>query len=210
MKWLSLGSVLVLGALLAGCRAESVELTVSYEDVAAAIKGEKVTVPFEAVFSQFGNLGDDQKAEIDALATVVSKHMNVEDFEIGTAENKVVVTVEGEIPITTSETESSPYYVLVTKDGTFNGFATVQVALGRKFQAMQREMRAINFILAPEAFHPTKLKIKAKGKDIMAPAVEVDGTTHLLFSAQAKERLTLNYVGGPYERVGAGFYIKVD
>ena len=69
-------------------------------------------------------------------------------------------------------------------------------------------MQSINFMLAPSEYHPVKFKLKGSGVQILAPAVEVDGKSHLLLNTQIDGKLKLLFKGGVFESTGAGFFFK--
>ena len=63
-------------------------------------------------------------------------------------------------------------------------------------------------MLAPSEYHPVKFKLKGSGVQILAPAVEVDGKSHLLLNTQIDGKLKLLFKGGVFESTGAGFFFK--
>jgi hypothetical protein len=195
---------------LAGCKADSVELKISEGDVMAALKGKEVSVPFEAVFSNPGPQTDDKKAQLEAIGKILTSHMQIDDFEVENVDDGFVVKIAGEIPVVATKSNSMPYYVSVGRSETIPGFAQVQVATGSDFERMQSDVQSISYSLAPDAFHPTTINFEAEDKRIVAPAVEVDGDTFLLLDTKVHKRISLHYSGGPYEQVGAGFFMQTE
>ena len=89
-----------------------------------------------------------------------------------------------------------------------NGAYLVQLRTGNDFDRMEREMQAINFMLAPDAFHPTRIRLRGDDQfEIIAPGAQVDGSYHLMWRGTSKDKLTLRFSGGPFDEVGAGFLI---
>jgi len=73
---------------------------------------------------------------------------------------------------------------------------------------MSTEMKAISFMLAPDAFHPTTFKIKGKGLDVIAIAAENDGDAHLMWKGIVDGRESFKYDGGIFDKTGAGLFFK--
>ncbi len=201
---------IVVAVILAGCRADSVELKISDKDITTAMQGKATTVPFEAVFSQFGKLDDDQRGQVERIKSIVERYIAVDDFELESHENEFRVVIEGELPVLTVPDEKRPYFVLISPSESLPGFVRVQIAHGAAFDDMKGEIQSINFMLSPEGFHPTMLKISAAGRRMIAPAAEVDGKSDLLVDVVLDERTSVTFSGGPFDRVGAGFFLQGD
>jgi hypothetical protein len=63
-------------------------------------------------------------------------------------------------------------------------------------------------MLSLDEFHPTKFKLKGKSIQVVAPAVEINGESYLLYSQEIDGRVSLSFKGGAFDSVGAGFFIK--
>ena len=65
-----------------GCKADSLEIKLSDEEIKAAIAGETVSIDFEAEFSMLGELDEENKATLDQLLILAEEFLVLEDFEI--------------------------------------------------------------------------------------------------------------------------------
>ena len=143
-------------ALLIACKAEILELDIKSKDVFSAVNGEEEVVEFEAKFSNFGDRDEESRAQVEALENILVKFMEITDFELETTDMGYEVTLEGEIPITNQDLDTA-YYVHVSSSEIFDGFTFLELRTGGEFQNLSSQMSAINFILSPDEFHPTKI-----------------------------------------------------
>ena len=90
---------LISGILLIACKAEIVELDIKAKDVFAAANGEDGVIEFEAQFSNFGDLDEETRAQVEALENILTKFMDIDDFEIENTDMGYDVILEGEMPI---------------------------------------------------------------------------------------------------------------
>src|SRR5690606_15577640 len=97
IRKLLVASALVL--LLAGCKADIVEVRLDSSDLADAIEGGSPTARFIANFSTFGELDEEQRNQIDSMEDILESNLSIDDFQITAADHKTSVTVEGELPI---------------------------------------------------------------------------------------------------------------
>lgn len=193
---------------LLGCKANVLEIDLSEKDLRSAASGDTEMVSFEAKFSTFGELDDAQKAQVSALETILEKYIALDDFELATTDMGFEVIIEGEIPLTSNPNENSAYYLLVSPSTVMADYTLVQFHTGGDFDKMATEMQAINFMLAPDAYHPTTFKLKADALNIIATAVEKDGDSHLLWQGNIDGRERFKFAGGVYDNIGAGLYFK--
>jgi len=203
---------MILGAaalvLLAGCKADELSIDLKTRDILAAVQGESGTVSFEADFSTFGSLDDGQRAQVEALEAILSSYVEIDDFELEITDTGFEVTIEGEFPITTDLQSDAAYFMAVEPSDIISGAYLVQLRTGDDFDRMEREMQAINFMLAPDAFHPTRFRLRGDDRfEILAPGAQIDGRYHLMWRGMSEDRLTLRFAGGPFDEVGAGFLI---
>jgi hypothetical protein len=197
----------VVIALLAGCKADSLEIKISNDDVAKAISGKDSSVAFEAEFELFGNLDAKQKAELDRLIDLTDSYMDIDDIEIEKTMMGSKLIIEGLIPISVNKS-TSPWYIKVSKWNDL--LVEVKLETGTKFGALKSAITAVNMMLSPDPYHETKYKLKASGNYVLAPAVEIDGETHLFYSNNVDGRLTMKFVGDPFKNTGAGFLIDIN
>ncbi|MCR9256918.1 MAG: hypothetical protein NXI16_12590 [Alphaproteobacteria bacterium] len=199
-----IGSVL----MLAGCQAEMVEVTITTDAIRTVQNGGSESVPFEAQFKMLADLDNDTRTMIDALERVVSQSIDIDEFEIKTEEFGFAVELEGSIPMSDDPNTPDPYFVLVSPSRVFDGYHTVELRTGYEFDMMLGQLTAINFMLAPDRYHPTQFRLRGDGLDLVAPAAEVDGEAHFLWTGPLKRRVNLTFRGGAYEQTGAGFLFR--
>ena len=66
------------------CKAEILEIDIKSKDVFSAVNGEEEVVEFEAKFSNFGELDEESRAQVEALENILVKFMEITDFELET------------------------------------------------------------------------------------------------------------------------------
>lgn len=193
--------------VIAGCKADSIEIKLSDADIQDAIDGEEVDVDFEAQFSLLGELDEEGRVDLDRLVSIVRGYVELEDVELESELMGVKVLVEGSIPISASELENSPWFIKVSQWDDEQ--LRVELATGSSFPELADLMGDVNFLLSADPYHPIKYKLKAKGSLVTAPAVEINGRTYLLYRETVDKRITMNFSGGPYDNVGGGFLIRL-
>ncbi|QGG79679.1 hypothetical protein GH975_03485 [Litorivicinus lipolyticus] len=207
-KYLTL-STLLLAMLVAGCNSDSLEINVNAAHIVSSLDGSPAgQADFEAEFSLLGELDDEQRAQLDAIVSAVESMMDIDSVEIESGDFGPSLLIEGSIPISNDPNERSPWYL---KTSQFDdGLVQVELATGQNFEPLKSQMEDINFMLTPAAYHSVKYKLKGSRALVMAPAVEVDGVTHLFYRGALDKRLILNFNGGPFEQTGAGFVMSTE
>lgn len=201
--------IVVFGyVVLAGCKADIIEIELSEKVIQSAKSGKPEMVSFEAKFSTFGELDDSQKAQVSAIEDILENYIEVEDFELSSTDMGFEVIIEGKIPVTTDSTESSAYFLHISPSDVITGYSLIQFKTGSSFNKMSTEMQAINFMLAPDAFHPTTFKVKAKGLEVIAIAAEKDGDSNLIWKGKIDGRERFKFTGGIFDNTGAGLFFK--
>lgn len=198
--------VLVI-SLLAGCNADSLEIKISNDDVSKAISGKDVKVEFEAEFKTYSTLDAKNKAELNRLIDLTKRYMDVDHVEIEKDTWGSKLIIEGLIPISVNQ-PTSPWYIRVSKWNDL--LVEVKLETGSKFEAFKSAITGINSTLSPDPYHETKYKLKASGNYVLAPAVVIDGETHLFYNNTVEGRLTMNFVGDAFKNTGAGFLLGVN
>ncbi len=194
--------------LLSACKAKIVELDLKQEDLQAVQNGDVKYASFEAKFSNIGELDDEQRAQVTALENILENYMDLDDFELANTDMGFDVIVEGVIPISSQEQSASPYYMLVEPSNIFEGYHLVQLKTGDAFKKMSSEMKAINFMLAPDEFHPTTLKVRADNMDVIVIGAEMDGEANLVWQGTIERRERFSFSGGIFDKTGAGIFFK--
>jgi len=195
-------------AMLVGCKADSLEFKLTSKQIQSVVDGESVAVQFDAEFSLLGELDEDGRADLDRLIAIAEEVIEIEDVELETTALGVKVLIDGSIPMTTDKEEKSPWFLKVSNWD--ESTKRVELATGSNFKFLVGAMESVNFMLSADPYHPVKFKLKAKGAEVVAPAVEIDGVTHLLYRGAVDGRLTMNFSGGAFDDVGAGFLIKLQ
>lgn len=193
--------------LLIACKAEVVELDIKTKDVFAAVDGEAGLIDFEAKFSNFGELDEEARAQVEALENILSKFMEIDDFELETSDMGYEITLEGEMPITNKRSDAA-YYIHVSSSDIFDGYTFLELRTGDNFNNLSNQMSAINFILSPDEFHPTKIKLKGKDVQVLVPATEIDGKAYLFYEGIVNGRISMKFEGGVFDNIGAGLFLK--
>ena len=178
--------------LLMACKAEILEIDIKSKDVFSAVNGEEEVVEFEAKFSNFGELDEESRAQVEALENILVKFMEITDFELETTDMGYEVTLEGEMPITNQDLDTA-YYVHVASSEIFDGFTFLELRTGSEFQNLSNQMSAINFMLSPDEFHPTKIKLRGKNVQVIIPATEIDGKSYLLYRGIVDGRISMKF-----------------
>ena len=121
MKIKNIFLFLISSILFIACKAEIVELDIKAKDVFAAVHGEDGTIEFEAQFSNFGELDEEARAQVEALENILTKFMEIDNFEIENTDMGYDVILEGEIPIA-NKTLDATYYIHVSSSELFDGY----------------------------------------------------------------------------------------
>ena len=192
---------------LLGCKADEFQITLGTDDIATALGGVGGQVAFEMEFSSIGDLEDSQRAEIASFEDILSNYMTIGYFGIEAQDSGYALQIEGALPITGDAATVAPYFLWVGPSESFAGYAAVELRNGASFAAMKEEIRKVNFMLAPDAFHPTRIRLTGRNSDLIAPGAVVDGTPMALFRGPLDGRLTLLFEGGVYDETGALFLL---
>lgn len=209
----NLKRALVVGAvaaLLVGCKADEVEIELDVDQLNAVAGGNVGMTEFEAVFSNIGELDNEQRAQVNAVRDILEQYMTIDDFELESTDMGFEVIIEGEIPVLDAARADHAYFIAVTESASLPGYHRVALHTGDDFAAMESEMSAINFMLSPDAYHPTKFRVDGQSSSLLAPAAEVDGRSYLLYDAPLDNRVRLVQKDGAFESVGAGFFLRLN
>ena len=114
------------------------------------------------------------------IKNILTKFMEIDDFELETTDMGYEITLEGEMPITNKRLDAA-YYIHVSSSNIFDGYIFLELRTGDNFNNLSNQMSAINFMLSPDEFHPTKIKLKGKDVQVLVPATEIDGKAHLFY-----------------------------
>ncbi|CAI8214747.1 MULTISPECIES: hypothetical protein [unclassified Marinobacterium] len=199
-------SLLTLLGVLAGCNADKLEVTLKTDEIRAVGQGELSTISFEAEFSLMSELDAEQRAELDQIIATVEDFMDIDDIELENTDMGINLLIEGQMPMSGTQV-SAPWYVSVTDSYVHDDLYRIELANGNEFDRFQNALQGINFMLAPNAVQPVKYKVRGEGL-VMAPGVDIDGYTYLLYAGEIDRRLTMNFSGGPWENTSGGFFLN--
>ena len=200
--------LVLIFASLAACKAERLEIEIKEKTLQSALSGQEEMVDFEINFEQFGTLDDGQKAQVKALESILENYIDLEDFEVKTTDMGFEIDIEGEFLITTNGSSENAYFLHLSPSEELPGYTLLQLKTGGLFSKMKTEMQAINYMLAPNEYHPTDFKIKADGLEVLAVAAELDGESHLVWSGKVTGRERFSFRDGIYDSIGAGLFFK--
>ena len=97
MKIKTLLMLIFTSTFLIACKAEILEIDIKSKDVFSAANGEEEVVEFEAKFSNFGELDEESRAQVEALENILVKFMEITDFELETTDMGYEVTAVEDI-----------------------------------------------------------------------------------------------------------------
>jgi|GEM_PF-3887875 len=210
---------ILAAALLVGCKAKEVEVRVSTEDLQSAIAGEDVSVRFVARFENFGKLDEKERAQLDAIQNIVEAAMEIDDYNLVSADSKTTITVEGEIPIHIGEPgdgqDAFALYLWPLNNELLPGFThAMQLNVGKAFNSLQNQMKGISYMLAIDTVQPVTYRLRANSGapvPILAGGGQMDGNSFAVRAVSLKdgERTNITFSGGAYDSVYGGMLIAL-
>ena len=72
--------------VLIGCRAELVEIKIDEEQLDSVLQGNVEMISFEASFSNFGELDENQKQQTKQVENIIEDYIDIDDFEVKTGD----------------------------------------------------------------------------------------------------------------------------
>lgn len=196
---------------LAGCRADLIEVRVSAGDLAAALAGERVEVPFEATYETFGALDADERRDLEHLREIAERYLVIEDFEVANVGSSTTVEIEGMLPLVRRDELHRHVYALVVEKANEPGLDAfpyrLSLAAGERFAAMKKEMQGVNYMSAPDDVNPVRFRLRADGEGgmhVLAGGFSLDGASHgiSVVSIPQGRSVSLTFKGGAYDAVG--------
>lgn len=206
--------------MLAGCSADSVQVTVGAKDISAALEGEATTVSYVAVFDTFGTLDAEKRSEIEALEVIARRHLQIDEFEIEQDGSSVRVTIEGEMPLvygSKAAANSKSPWVIAINDVSVHDLRSlfpysVQLVTSAAFEQFSREAKGISYMASPYAVQPVRFRVRANdGKELrlLAGGFQEGAGTHMIgvVDIPAGGSASLLFSDGAYKQVGGGFWL---
>jgi hypothetical protein len=211
---------MLAAAALAACSAETVEIKISSGDIKSALAGEEVTVPFEATFSMFGDLDDDQRAQIGDMEKLVRDYLTIDGFEIERDSTSTKIVIEGELPLVTGHGSGDEVWAIaignMTQEPVAKAYShALQFWTGGRFEEFADRAQRVSFMLAPSAAQPIRFRIRADKGDtlhLLAGGVQLQGESKAIsiLDVAGGESVSLVFKGGAYEDTGAGFLFALE
>ena len=205
-----LATLALVSTLLVGCKADEVTLQIDLTTLRSAEAGNAVVAEFQAVFTHPRPLNTEQSAQVDDVWSAVGEYVEVSDFRRESVDGGLRVTVEGEIPVLTTRSAESAYFISLTESASLGGFHRVALETGEDFAALQSALASVNFALDLAEFHPTTLEVTGRSPRLIAPAANVGDTAHLLYDAELEETMNIQQSGGAFDDTGGGFFVRMD
>jgi hypothetical protein len=205
---------------LAGCKATSVDLQVSSQDIHDAKSGKEVFAKFRAEFSFVGNLDEDNRRSLGRIESVAKQFMHLDDFEVSKADVGIRVRVEGRLPVVSAANSrsvdaGSPWAVVLRshKLGVVSKYPiALTVEPTTSFESFKAKLSAVNFMLSPDPYQPTRIRLsksKGQGLSVLAAGALVDGKAHALAEIDIIERVSFTFKGGAYDDIGATLFVAL-
>ena len=211
--------IFAVAALLAGCKAQEVEVRVSTADLQDALAGEEVAVRFIARFESFGTLDDEKRQQLDQVQDIVEGALEIEDYNLVADSSKVTITVEGEVPVHVGEpgNHGEPFalYIWETSNPLLPGFThALQLNTGKGFSQLEASMQQVSYMLAIDEVQPVMYRLRADSGSaipVLAGGAQLDGASFVVraLSVEDGERISLTFKGGAYDAVFGGMLIAL-
>lgn len=216
-----LRNCLVVAPLIIGlgaCTADDVEVKISASDIARAMSGDSVNVPFHATFSTIGTLTDEQRAQLSSMKILLKQYVDISTFDTDQDSTKTVISVDGTLPLAVggNGAANAAWLINVSKvvDPALSQIFpySVELSTGSGFSDFEDRAKEIDFLSAPEAVQPIKFRVSADaGSDmrLLAGGFEQDGTGNMVsvVTVPQGETASLVFQDGAYGLVGGGFLI---
>ena len=207
LRFLKTAAALVCTLVLAACAADELQIDISQTQIEDAIALERPMLDFVAEFSGSGELSDSERADFKKIEAVLREYMTITDFVLDVGVEDYTLTVEGRMPLTSQAEDKSPWFVSVRPYPNFEGAYLVQLETSEMFGELEDDIQDISFSLSPDRIHPTKFRLSAEALRVVAPAAAVGGDYALFQDRIVTDRLNLQYTGGAYSEIGAGFLV---
>jgi hypothetical protein len=208
-KKLSLITVVALG--LIGCNAEDVSIKIKSDQLQKTLAGADQSVPFQARFSFIGENNAETRNSINQINDVFKQYLKIDSVDMKTSTMGFNVIINGSLLMTTRNGIGDAYFLKAEKSDLIENSFVLQVKHGAKFYELKDRISNINLLYQLSDFHPTNFEFLGDAElEIFAPAVQVNGKDHFMWRGKLLDRLSLNYSGGAFDRVGAGFFFRCD
>lgn len=212
MRFSALRLPFVAAALLAlvACQADRFDVDLASGDIARAQAGTPGEARFEMVFSNIGELDDKTRAQMDGFEAVARRYMTIDSFVLDPGDDGPELVIEGRLPVTSDGSTAAPYFLEVSASEAFAGYSAVELVNGRDYLDMREALTKVSYMLTPDRFQPTRIRLAGNGEALIVPGAWVEGEAQALFAGNVADRLSLSFKGGVWDDTGALFLIKLN
>ena len=214
----------VLFFLLAGCKADLIEIAIKSNEIKDALNGETLDIEFETNFNLIAELDDQTKMELEKIEVIASKYATIEDFDV--TENEYFgldIAIEGELPLLYSADGSIPTsisspWVLLISDNDIGGVLSpfkykLEFITTSTYDAFDGELQNINMLLTADKYQPVKIKLRNKDSSnfrIFTGAVEGDGQSHATLETDVLDKISLTMKEGIYNKTNQVIFFNIE
>jgi hypothetical protein len=214
----------VLVIILAGCKADLIEIAIKSNEIKDALNGETLDIEFETNFNLMAELDDQTKMELEKMEVIASKYATIEDFDV--TENEYFgldIAIEGELPFLYSAdggiptSISSPWVLLISDNknqGVLSEFQyKLEFTTTSSYDAFDGELQNINMLLTADKYQPVKFKLRNKDSSsfrIFTGAVEGDGQSHATLETDVLDKITLTMKEGIYNKTNQVIFFNIE
>ena len=210
--------------ILAGCKADLIEIAIKSNEIKDVLKGETLDIEFETNFNLMAELDDQTKMELEKMEVIASKYATIEDFDV--TENEYFgldIAIEGELPLLYSADGSIPTsisspWVLLISDNDIGGVLSpfkykLEFTTTPSYDAFDGELQNINMLLTADKYQPVKFKLRNKDSSsfrIFTGAVEGDGQSHATLETDVLDKITLTMKEGIYNKTNQVIFFNIE
>ena len=167
-------SLMVAAVLMAGCKADKVEVKLTAEEIIAAANGQSTSVGFETeVGERYAKVDSEKRAMIDAVAKLIEANFLGADVEVDIGPDEYVIQVKGDIALSSSDSgQGAPWYVSTQKSGNA---ISVSLLPSSRFKSFKADMQAVNIMIGPDEYQPVEFRFTATSGRVLVGGTFLDG-----------------------------------
>ena len=209
--WKKIALTTVFALSLIGCNAEDVSIKINSDQLEKALAGAEQSAQFRARFSYIGENNAETRNSINQINDIFKQYLKIDSVDMKTGTMGFDVIINGSLLMTTRNGISDAYFLKAEKSDLIENSFVLQVKHGAKFYELKDRISDINLLYQLRDFHPTNFEFLGNAEiEIFAPAVQVNGKDFFMWRGKLRDRLSLNYSGGAFDRVGAGFFFRCE
>ena len=190
---------LVVLVLLAGCKAQKVEVHLIGDDLIAASTGHNLTTNFEAEIGEESTTIDDPKrAMIDRITALLPKYFPDADQTVEIGGDAYSIRLAGSLPLADGRpADGTPWFVQARKSTDGPGIV-VSLEPSASYGNFKAEMQQIDAMISPDEYHPLEFQFTASSGTILVGGAMIDdksvGIARIPMSGQTVNMLFENGV----------------